>query len=643
MSIFLRSLIIIAIMMVGYSSVQAFVVGGWDFEDSDLIIDTTSPNNMTNELVSSSGNSVTFPGGQGSAFAAAWDDLADQNSSYIEIPLDTTGCYGIVLEYSGSASSAASKYWKIQYSVYGSIGPFVDFGPVIEQNSTVWTVSNTFDFSSIEDLNDNSSAVFRIVATDSNGDGTGTWINASSSGDPDSTGIFSLDDVSITTADKIWAGIQDECYREGDTLIIPIFIHNPDTAVMAFGFDVIYDTSQLSYSSCSAGDLTSGWKENFLLGCNEITAGDVTVGGWNTPGIPVGSNGSIVLLSFDVLPGNLGDTSAIHLESFTDSIVGWASEDTAFYYGCEIEVSDTTACAGSVEVSISVNTGGAVDFFAFSVHYNTSMLMYTDVFSPGELTADWALLSCFEMSSGELLVVGTSNYGGTPLSGGTVGSILVMNYNVACSGCTEGQTSAITISDLDEDFLNYLALDGSFQYSCAGVPDSLVVGSASGSMDDIISIPVTVDTAPNDVDEFGFDLHYCSDMLIFTGFSPGILTSDWTYLDCFDDLVSQTITIGGYEANPSYVIPAGTSGTLIVLDFRVTCGSCLPMDTCTISADDFVSDVLTWDSSDGQFIFVDPTPSVTPNAVPATGPAGIGILITMMSTLLVVFFSGRGR
>ncbi len=179
-------------------SVRADIIAGWDFEDQNLTVDQTTPNNLDNVITTTSTAAVIYSAGAGgSLYAASWSDMANLNLSYIEVPVDTTGYSNIAFIYSARTSNTASKYWKVQYSSTGSAGPFTDAGSIIEQQGTVWTLNNVVDLSAITDLNDNADAVFRIVATDSTGTGSGTWVQADGEGAPASTGTFRIDDVKI--------------------------------------------------------------------------------------------------------------------------------------------------------------------------------------------------------------------------------------------------------------------------------------------------------------------------------------------------------------------------------------------------------------------------------------------------------------
>lgn len=186
-------------MIVAFGAVaRAEIIAGWNFEDQNLTVDVTTPENTDNAITSSSTAAATYSSGVGgSLYAASWTDMASLNVSYVEVPVDTTGYTNIAFIYSARTSNTASKYWKVQYSSTGSAGPFTDAGSVIEQVGTAWTQDNLFDLSAVTALNNNANVVFRVVATDSLGTGSGAWIQADGSGDPASTGTFRIDEVKI--------------------------------------------------------------------------------------------------------------------------------------------------------------------------------------------------------------------------------------------------------------------------------------------------------------------------------------------------------------------------------------------------------------------------------------------------------------
>ncbi len=169
-------------------------LAGWNFEDQNYLIDLTSANNTTN-LVTSSGTptSPAFSAGEASTWAASWSNLAVQDVSYVEVPINTAGYDTIVFRYSARTSGTAAKYWKVQYSTTGTAGPYTDFGSPVEQLNTAWSSGNTFDLSAVSGVNDNANVVFRVVAT-----GTPSWIQADGAGVPASTGTFRIDNILIT-------------------------------------------------------------------------------------------------------------------------------------------------------------------------------------------------------------------------------------------------------------------------------------------------------------------------------------------------------------------------------------------------------------------------------------------------------------
>jgi len=87
-----------------------------------------------------------------------------------------------------------------------------------------------------------------------------------------------------------------------------------------------------------------------------------------------------------------------------------------------------------------------------------------------------------------------------------------------------------------------------------------------------IQVPISIDRNAAAVEAFGLDLSFPEAMLDYLGASKGNLTADWSRLEG-NRIAPGRVRAGGF-AGSGTKIAAARSGILVVLRFRVTCGSC---------------------------------------------------------------------
>jgi len=106
----------------------------------------------------------------------------------------------------------------------------------------------------------------------------------------------------------------------GDTIVVTVNLQNNSTVVDAWGFHLRYNSSHLDYVSCEPGVLDPGW---YTWGCDENTPGDIVIGAYaTTSSIPLNSNDSLVLLTFNVTCGSCmpGVTSQLTIDTMVDDL-----------------------------------------------------------------------------------------------------------------------------------------------------------------------------------------------------------------------------------------------------------------------------------------------------------------------------------
>ncbi|MEW6079598.1 MAG: thrombospondin type 3 repeat-containing protein [Thermodesulfobacteriota bacterium] len=118
----------------------------------------------------------------------------------------------------------------------------------------------------------------------------------------------------------------------GGNVVFSVTINDAPNPVYAFGFEVAFDSTRLSYQSIARGDLTLNFT---MLDANEYAPGVLRIGGfWVGNEIPVGSSGVLVTITFQVADC-LG--SNLHLQDLVDCFADlpcaptpWTTRDGLF-------------------------------------------------------------------------------------------------------------------------------------------------------------------------------------------------------------------------------------------------------------------------------------------------------------------------
>ncbi len=142
--------------------------------------------------------------------------------------------------------------------------------------------------------------------------------------------------------------------------------------------------------------------------------------------------------------------------------------------------------------------------------------------------------------------------------------------------------------------------------------DFIQVENSSGCNVDTIEVVVWIENPMTTIESFGFDLHFNTDMLEYSGScSRGDLIAEFEFFDC-SEVGSGIVRVGGFGTDP---LPMGNSGSLAVLDFTVTCAACSQGDTAELFFSDLVDDIQTFEGRSGLFSYICPgTPTFSPTA-----------------------------
>ncbi len=147
--------------------------------------------------------------------------------------------------------------------------------------------------------------------------------------------------------------------------------------------------------------------------------------------------------------------------------------------GNRVWIDDVSGCNGdSLTVTIwMANPDTPVDSVTIHVDFDDTMLSY-DSCEAGELQPDppngWYLFSCQESDSGGTVnVVGFSSAGDEPIPAGSLGSLALMHFNVACPGCNPNDFCDLVFSKVEISYQyavqDFASINGIFTF-CPATP-----------------------------------------------------------------------------------------------------------------------------------------------------------------------------
>ena len=320
-----------------------------------------------------------------------------------------------------------------------------------------------------------------------------------------------------------------------------------------------------------------------------------------------------------------------------------------------ILVTNAAGCTGD-EVIVHVrmaNGSTGVDAFLMTVLYDTDMLEYQSC-THGDLDPDWVMFDCFEPEPG-LVNMGGFSLPPDEVPAGSNGVLVKMTFVVTCSGCAQGDTSALIPTNLRDDIEGFEAIEGVFTFDCLTTPtpeptntpetpaptstpteppqptntptitptpppnDVIWIPDAQGCTDDEIIVHVRMANAFTGVDAFLMTVLYDTDMLEYQSCTRGDLDPDWVMFDCFEPEPG-LVNMGGFSLPPDEV-PAGSNGVLVEMTFIVTCSGCAQGDTSALIPTNLRDDIEGFEAVEGVFTFdctATPTPTATPTEVPPT-------------------------
>ncbi len=174
--------------------------------------------------------------------------------------------------------------------------------------------------------------------------------------------------------------------------------------------------------------------------------------------------------------------------------------------------------------------------------------------------------------------------------------------------------------------------------------DQIWLTDAAGGSGSSLQVELRMENDINSVDAFTIYVSYDPDMLSFESCETGDIqpSGGWTYFGCHNpDRPGNLIKILGMHFSDE--VPSGSYGKLAVLNFTVTCDSCVNGDASMFRIQALWDDVQGFEAADGRFVFTggDPTPTPTIPPIPSVNASGIFAILSLFTLLFLMRFSRR--
>jgi PKD repeat protein len=119
----------------------------------------------------------------------------------------------------------------------------------------------------------------------------------------------------------------------GGLVTIPVRINDAPNDVSAFGFELVFDPTMLSYKKYEKGALA---EDLDFFDAQLISDGMLRFGGVKNKGILDGASGSIVFIQFEILQAE--PTAKLTLQALTDDMANWSTSPGCFQSGCNGDI-----------------------------------------------------------------------------------------------------------------------------------------------------------------------------------------------------------------------------------------------------------------------------------------------------------------
>ena len=174
------------------------------------------------------------------------------------------------------------------------------------------------------------------------------------------------------------------------------------------------------------------------------------------------------------------------------------------------------------------------------------------------------------------------------------------------------------------------AIASATTFNAAGGTANLQVSNLQAELGSIVSVMVSIESAPNEASAFGMEVHYDFDFLSYTDtFIGGELSQGFTLFDVNESEPGKLIVAGVTTEN---AVSAGASGVLVLLEFEII--AC-PADPVVLSIGNLVDDFENWTTAPGSIECGQPVLVLSDDVLRV--PAAVG------DTTLVVSNGGEGE
>jgi hypothetical protein len=149
-------------------------------------------------------------------------------------------------------------------------------------------------------------------------------------------------------------------------------------------------------------------------------------------------------------------------------------------------------------------------------------------------------------------------------NGGKKGHTVSVNIQGLNAGSYSGSLSIVDSSATNSPAAVNVALEISSSASDNTI--SLSCDPASGGTNTIVEIPISIYGNSNEINDFGLDLTFDSNMFAYQSVAKGNLTSDWSYIDG-NEVSSGVLRVGGFAGTA--MISKGSKGIIAVVKLKV--------------------------------------------------------------------------
>jgi hypothetical protein len=184
----------------------------------------------------------------------------------------------------------------------------------------------------------------------------------------------------------------------------------------------------------------------------------------------------------------------------------------------------------------------------------------------------------------------------SPTSGTSTGQTNTHSVSINISGLGKGtHTGIITISSPNAanspQFVNVTLEISEAQPPPTDNKIAVSCRPSSGGTGSVIDVTISILGNLNKIKAFGLEVTYDATMFDFVSVNKGSLTGSWGTVA--GTVVSAgKVRIGGYVGDPSFAIPVGSSGSIVVLKLKVTCSACSDGKQSQICMGSFTDDIV---------------------------------------------------